>query len=309
MTQFTHYGLFFTEAHLQRAQKSRDKAPFAKAFDSLESQHPDPLAEMLLNGYRYRLGNSSAGEKAREALSIWLTESPPRDFLIDMREAVLTAQTIELIRPLLNDTHLIEDWIADTIRMLETSPDEMHLQLWKGVVMLAYDIVSDTPIHQNAVIALYQQAIDEWLHPEGYIPKIVDHHNEVVSFTYQLQATQGLALMAEMAKHIGIDLYSYNKRGVSVTTACAYPLYYYFYPEKWRWNGDKYRPSEGVPEDTAKLLFRDHAGFLEIIAEHYKPPLKAIQMILDDLRPLLDPFGGGLTTLTHAPAPRKGLFG
>jgi hypothetical protein len=57
------------------------------------------------------------------------------------------------------------------------------------------------------------------------------------------------------------------------------------------------------------LLFREHAGFLEIIAEHYKPPLKAIQMIHDDLRPIFDPFGGGLTTLTHAPAPRRGLFG
>jgi len=308
MTQFTHYGLFFTEAHLQRAQKARDKAPFTKAFAILDTEHPDPLAEMLLKGYRYRLGDKNAGEKAREALSAWLVDTHSSDLWVYMRQSILAGQVIELIRPLLT-ANIMEHWIDNTIIMLKTETDATHEHIWQGVVRMSLGIVAELEDDVENATTLYKQVIDDLLHPEGYIPKIVDHHNEVTSFTYQLQASQGLALMAEMAKHIGIDLYSYNKRGVSVTTACAYPLYYYFYPEKWRWSGDKYRPSEGVPEATAKQLFRDHAGFLEIIAEHYKPALKAIQMIHDDLRPTFDPFGGGLTTLTHAPAPRRGLFG
>jgi len=308
MTQFTHYGLFFTEAHLQRAQKSRDKAPFAKAFIILDTQHPDPLIEMLLNGYRYRLGDKNAGEKASEALSSWLKANPPEDFMTDLRQSLLTAQVVELIRPVLS-ANTIQNWVDDTAYMLKKETDATHEWIWKGVCRLALGIVAEIEDDIEYATKIYKQVIDDLLHPEGYMPKIVDNHNEVTSFTYQLQASQGLALMAEMAKHIGIDLYSYSKRGVSVTTACAYPLYYYFYPEKWRWNGDKYRPSEGVIEETAKQLFRDHAGFLEIIADHYKPALKAIQMIHDDLRPTFDPFGGGLTTLTHAPAPRRGLFG
>jgi len=309
MPEFTHYGLFFTEAHLQLTQKNRDKAPFSDAFQFLDTPQTNPHAEMLLNAYRYRLGDNNAGEASLSALSTWLVTAPSYDFLADMSQTLLTGHLIELIRPLLKTPQFIHEWEDNTAQLLQRETENTHEILWKGVVAMALGIITETESNIIRASAVYKHAIDDLLHPEGYMPSIVDHHNEVTGFTYQLQATQALVLIAEMAKHIGNDLYAYNKRGVSVMTACAYPLYYYFYPEKWRWSGDKYRPSAGVSEEIAKQVFRDHAGFLEIIAEHYNPPLKAIKMILDDLRPVLDTYGGGLTTLTHAPAPRRGLFG
>jgi hypothetical protein len=309
MTQFTHYGLFFTEAHLQRAQKHKDKTPFTDAWTQFNAPQTDPYADMLIHAYRYRLGDNSAGEIARGGLSEWFNEKPSGNFLTDMRHALLTGQVIELIRPLLASTSFIRQWGDDTAELLKHDTQNIHEQVWKGVLTMAFGIIMEDETSIDSAVTTYKHAIDDLLHPEGYMPTIVDHQDEVTGFTYQIQATQALVLMAELAKHIGVDLYSYNKRGVSVTTATAYPLYYYFYPEKWRWSGDKYRPSAGVPEEIAKQVFRDHAGFLEIIAEHYTPPLKAIKMILDDLRPIQDIFGGGFVTLTHAPAPRKGLFG
>lgn len=306
MTQFTHYGLFFTEEHLQRAQKNKDKAPFKMAWEFLSIPHEDAHTETLLNGYRYRLGDMQAGEKAYQGVMSWLENEAD---LSDMRLALLMGQTIELIRPYENSTHLIHQWTDRAQHDLTVDDDNRpHIQLMKAVLQMAIGIITENEAMVNAVCEVYRDTINH-LHPEGYIPQIVESDNESTNFGYQMSATQSLALIAEMAKHIGIDLYSYNKRGVSVTTACAYPLYYYFYPEKWRWSGDPKRTSEGIEAETAKMIFRNHIGFIEIIAEHYKPPLKAIQMILDDVRPCLDPFGGGLTTLTHAPAPRRGLFG
>ena len=309
MTQFTHYGLFFTEEHLQRAQKNKGKAPFKAAWEFLSIPHEDTNTETLLNGYRYRLGDTQAGENAYQNVMNWLENEALHHDLSDVRLALLMGQTLELIRPHENSTNLIRRW-ADRAHHQLTSVDDNrpHAQLIKAVLQMAIGIINEDEESVNAVCGVYRDTIDN-LHPEGYITQIVEQDNESTNFDYQMQATQSLALLAEMAKHIGIDLYSYNKRGVSVTTACAYPLYYYFYPEKWRWSGDPKRASEGITEETAKTIFTNHIGFIEIIADHYKPPLKAIQMILDDVRPCLDPFGGGLTTLTHAPAPRRGLFG
>lgn len=306
MTQFTHYGLFFTEEHLQRAQKNKDKAPFKATWEFLSASHDDAHIETLLNGYRYRLGDMQAGGKAYQGVMNWIEGEAD---LSNVRLALLMGQTTELIRPHDNSASLIRRW-ADRAQQDLTADDDNHphIQLMKAVLQMAIGIITEDEEVVNTVCEVYRDTIDN-LHPEGYITQIVEHDNESTNFHYQMQATQSLALIAEMAKHIGIDLYSYNKRGVSVTTACAYPLYYYFYPEKWRWSGDPKRASEGITEETAKTIFTNHIGFIEIIAEHYKPPLKAIQMILDDVRPCLDPFGGGLTTLTHAPAPRRGLFG
>lgn len=309
MTQFTHYGLFFTEGHVQRAQKNRNKAPFATAFALLDAPHENINAEMLLNGYRYRLGNNMAGEQARDMLAGWIQNASSETIMDALQQALLTGQVIELIRPLLSDTPHIRQWYEHVRQYIDYQTDHLQELLWQGVLMMTIGIIDEQEQMIQQAVTRYQTAIDDWLHPEGYMPHIIDKDDETTNFRHQIQATQALALMAEMAKHIGIDLYGYNKRGVSVLTACAYPLYYYFYPEKWRWSGDPKRASDGIPEETAKTIFKAHIGFIEIIADHYKPPLKAIQMILDDLRPCFDPLGGGLTTLTHAPAPRRGLFG
>lgn len=308
MMQFTHYGLFFTEEHLQRAFTNRNKAPFKQAWELLNTSHNDPLVETLLNGYRYRLGDVQAGEAAYQGLVNFLGQGQTDD-LTDIRRTLLMGQTIELIRPMSQTTPLIHKWTDRAHHHLTNHHDDRpHVQLVKTVLQMALGIITEDENDVSTACQIYRDAIDQ-LHPEGYIAKIVEIDDENTNFQHQLQATQSLALIAELAKHINIDLYSYHKRGVSVTTACAYPLYYYFYPEKWRWSGDPKRASEGVREEIAKTAFRDHIGFIEIIAEHYKPPLKAIQLILDEMRPCFDPFGGGLTTFTHAPAPRRGLFG
>lgn len=311
MTQFTHYGLFFTEAHLQRAQKSHDKAPFAEMWKYVYEKGMSEITnEWLMYALRFRMGDEKIGKETFRLLNQLLngTDKPITN-QGTTGEIVWLGQLAELLRPLDINGDLIDLLKKRIDPILKKQPNTIDEQIWQGVVALVLGVISENNDMIQNGIHIYKDTIDNHIHPEGYLPLVVETSDERTGLENQLRCAKALVLIAEMAKHIGIDLYDYNKRGVSVLTACAYPLYYYFYPEKWRWSGDKYRPSEGIQQPYEQGIFRRNSAFLEIIAEHYKPPLKAIQMILDDLRPMLDPFGGGLTTLTHAPAPRRGLFG
>jgi hypothetical protein len=105
-------------------------------------------------------------------------------------------------------------------------------------------------------------------------------------------------LMAEATSHIGIDLWGYSARGVSVVTAASYLLYYYYYPDQWRW--------DTIAEVEAKYLFEENGAFLEILNRRTRP--KDLKLLLDELRPIYN-LPGGQTTLTHGLPARKGLFG
>jgi hypothetical protein len=119
-------------------------------------------------------------------------------------------------------------------------------------------------------------------------------------FFRQLLTAQALVLMAEAAQHVGVDLWGYESRGVSAVTAASYLIFYYYYPQKWRWDKD-------LVEDDVQPLLRRHAGFLEMV--YRRRPLRDFQVLLKALRPVYDVWGGGLTTLTHGAPLRRGWLG
>jgi hypothetical protein len=109
----------------------------------------------------------------------------------------------------------------------------------------------------------------------------------------QVLVVEALTLMAEAAEHVGVDLWGYSFRGVSVMTAFSYIMYYYFFPDKWRWD-----------VNITNEPFREYGGFLELVNYHAYP--KDLKPLLDDLRPIYDPPGGGLTTLSHGIVRKRG---
>src|SRR5262245_11098432 len=65
-----HAGIYFTDEHIQQAQKNRDSEPYAAAWARLhEMSEADGLIAAQLNGLRYRFeGNDDAGEKTVDLL-------------------------------------------------------------------------------------------------------------------------------------------------------------------------------------------------------------------------------------------------
>lgn len=301
--------LYFTDQHVQRARNHRKQSPLKEAWDQLDNAPDSPLARVQWYGLRYRFqADSESGEAGNAALRDVLQAAPPDDPWEAPAHYLAVAHCIALLRD-----HPAYD--AQTLPVFLTSihTPEGERTLVESIWWLALDtavaiLTADSDRLADCVTG-FKVFINEAVHPEGYLPQAVEVAPETASLQAQIRAVQGLVLIAEMASHAGHDLWRYEQRGVSILTATTYPLYYYFYPENWPWNGEKWKPSDGVPEDAVKAIFRQHAGFLEMIASRYDRPLKAVSLILDDLRPVVDVYGGGLVTLSHAKPRRRGLFG
>jgi len=299
---FNHCGLYFDEQRVHYIHKHNKRPPLDAAWSHLFSATPqDNLSRLQTLAFQYRLNaDIDSGIEAVKML-------PRFDIKMPLHDQVVLLQCYELLR---EHPQQPEVW-SDDLHIIDEidKGDDFINQLWRAVVMMAAGIVLEDEGRVASCAAFYKSVISDEIHPEGYLPKAVENYEEQTSLTRQLQAVQALVLMAEMADQIGLNLWGYDVRAVSVLTAVTYPLYYYFYPENWSWNGEQWKPSDGVPEEEAKAIFRDHAGFLEISNRRFDRPLKAIKLILDDLRPVHDLYCGGYTTLTHAKAERRGLFG
>jgi hypothetical protein len=182
---------------------------------------------------------------------------------------------------------------------LNRQPETITLveRIWIGLLNVAVGIVLEDETRLQAGADVYRQVIDNDIRPEGYLTLAVEG-GDGGSLWRQMLAVGGLVLTAEAAAHVGLDLWNYTSRGISVVTAASYLIYYYYYPDQWRW--------DTLTEADTKQLFKEHGGFLEMVNRHARP--KDIKLLFDDLRPFYNLTGGGLTTLSHALSARRGLF-
>jgi len=312
-----HCGLIFTDTQIQQARLGKQKEPLKAAWEDLHThQHSDPLAQIQWLGWQYRFnGSIAAGEQAVTALhQAKDTDDQHLPYFDALGRAFVLAQCFEMLRDhptyeMGQQAQFLDVYFARISQLNERVYEPTLLEtLWIAVMNAAAAIVLERPPIFDQVATVYRNVIDTEVHPEGYLPKVVDYP-EAQSLTNQVLAALALSLIAEMGANSGVDLWGYENRGVSALTAVTYPLYYYYYPEKWQWNGEPYKPSDGVELETGQQIFRDHPGFMEIADRRYAKPLKAIEMILGELRPVYDFYGGGPLTLAYAKPKRRGLFG
>lgn len=315
MLNFQHTGLYFSQNNINQAKKYAKREPFKIAWELLRDQPTlDLPASTQWDGMRYRFeGDEDAGSKAvhdlNDGSAFALDEDMP--YLDGVMETVVLAQSFELIRShrAFTPSHQAawRDLLFERTSRLNVANDLLHVeQIWQALMNMAVGIVLERePIVTDAA-HFFRKVVDQDIHPRGYISQAVGGENTAArdggSLLRMLLSVKGLVLMAEAAKHIGLELWAYSNRGVSVVTAALYPLYYYYYPEKWQWD-------EGIEIEAAEQLFKLHGSYLELLNLHLGRPTKAIDLILKEIRPIYDVTGGGLTTLSHGVPLRRGLFG
>jgi hypothetical protein len=297
-----HVGLYFTETHIAAARKEHKALDMAWS-QLAELQPQDDIEAVLLAGFRYRFDdNCNAGMLAAQTLIPVLLRVGEGDNLLEqcMRLAAL-AQGYEMLHPLLDDEQRAQWKAAFAARgQALGAGTKYHEQVWRAALNVIAGVVLEDEAQFEAGAEVYRRVVREDIRPDGYIQGAVDGRDGE-SFLRHIVSTQALVLMAEAAKQVEVDLWGVEQRGVSVVTAAAYPLYYYYYPQKWRWD-------EGLSIDAAQRIFRTHGGFLEMV--YCRRPLRDMGMLLQEWRPVWDARGGGLTTLTHSGVvARKGLFG
>jgi hypothetical protein len=298
-----HCGLFFTPDHIQHARKHRAREPFKAAWSLLLSQQQtSPLAEALWNGLRWRFDeNADAGDAAAVALQNGVGFDLSADTGESLAMMVSLAQSFELARDRFSP-EAASIWLnhfQERLNTLNAVNDEWphYATLWLALLNLCAGVVLESDEWVERGAAVYRQTIEDEVRPQGFLPKAVDG-NDGGSLWRDLVSVEALVLMAEAAAHIGLDLWGYQSRGISVVTAGAYLVYYYYYPDKWRWD-------TGM-DASAAGLFREHGAFFEILNRRAHP--RDIGLMLNELRPMYS-LTGGLTTLSHGELTRKGLFG
>ena len=289
-------GLFHTEADLQLVRENLEREPIRSALALLETADADPLVGAHKTALRGQLFEElEPGYIAADALN-------EADFVVggsfDL-EGIKRALGWLSVAAMLRD-HPAWDasWRAVIAAGLDgfNETDEALRELWRGALAMAAGILleSDEEIERGA--AIYRRAVEQQIHPEGFFRGIADINDGQQLYEAQVSATGALVLLAEMAGPIGLDLWSYESRAVSVLTAVTYTHFYYFFPEKWRWEVDLRRERTGV-------IMRREGAFMELV--NRRSPPQGIEQFLAEQRPLFCAWGGGLTTLTHGLALEK----
>jgi len=291
-------GLFHTEADLRLARDNREREPIRSALARLETPAADPLAGAQLSALRGQLFEApEAGYRAATALN----EADLR-FTGDL-ESIKRALGWLSAAAMLRDHPAWEaSWRADIAVMLEAldaagvEAEDKLREFWLGALTMAAGILLESAEEIERGAAVYRRAVDQQIHPEGFFRGIADIADGEQLYEAQVSATGALVLLAEMAGRVGLDLWTYDSRAVSIFTAATYTHFYYFFPEKWRWEADLSR------ERTAAIMRREGA-FMELV--NRRGPPQGIEQFLAEQRPLFCAWGGGLTTLTHGLLPPK----
>jgi len=305
-----HCGLYLTPEQVREAINHREREPFKAAFDRMNADVFTGTASVVRAGFLWKLyQNAEAGAAALYPLETMMAEipAPDRPLIDTIGETVALAQAFELLRDHpASESTLQTRWLdAFAARrewlMTQGSRASYVETLWMALLNMAAGVVLDQPKLLRDQITFFEAAVRDDVRPQGFIPKAVDG-KDGGSVIRQVRAASALILMAELAAVSGenIDLWSYSVRGVSAVTAAIYGIYYFYISTKWKWD-------DAITPEHVQDVFKQYGGYLEMV--YRRTQLKDVKTVLGDLRPMWDVFGGGYTTITHAVAARKGLFG
>lgn len=291
--------LLFSQSDLQLARDNRESEPVRSALPQLDTQPEDALALVQLQALRYVFyGDAEAGHRAIAAMQTQDLPVFERSELPAIKRLFGWLTSMSLLRD-----H--PDWPArqaeflsamgSGARGLDCAGDgDLLRALWLAVVAMATGILLENGSEYQHAVSIYRRIVDRHIHPEGYLKGIVDVDGAQQTYQGQFAATGALVLMCEMAQQVGEDLWSYHNRAVSANTAATYTFYYYFFPERWRWEA-------GLSRERTMAIMRREGAYFELV--NRRSALRGIDELFAEQRPLFSSFAGGLTTLTHGPKP------
>ena len=291
--------LLFSAGDLQLARDNQDREPVRSALPLLDSQPEDALALAQLQALRFLFySDAEAGRTAVEALlSDDFQDFDPSDLpAIKRRFGWLTVMSQLRDHPDWHDSsETYRALTGDPAPRLDAAADgDLLRALWLAAVDMAAGILLGDDGRLQSAVSTYRRAVDQHIHPEGFIKGLVDVDGARQTYEAQFAATGALVLLSEMAQQAGEDLWTYNNRAVSVNTAATYTFYYYFFPERWRWE-------DGLTREQTIAIMRREGAFFEMV--NRRSPLRGGEDLFAEQRPLFSAVAGGLTTLTHGLKP------
>ncbi len=324
-----HLGLYFEQNDIDNARSQRDKQDdlqsawqwlLAASGDVIKERKPiqkdsDPeqvIKPMLsTNGtlieaaLRYRFANDAlAAQTATQLLADGFGLQDGATLFDTITSTLTAAHAFEMLR----DTYPNpEQWLQQfddfTASLLQADAENRTVDhFWLLTLKIVSAIVLDDETRFTEGIATYKQIIDTQIHPEGFFKPLSQVAEDKASaFRDMVLACAALTLAAEAATHAGENLWQYENRDVGLNTSVTYLVYYYFYPDKWRWGTDE------LTNEYTEAIFAELGAWLEISTRRLNP--RGVELLLEEQRPFFNPYMGGLTTLTHIKTEKPRRFG
>ena len=292
-------GLFHHEADMQLARENREREPINRALALLETEAEDALANAYKAALRGQLFETLEPGYSAAAILNEAEYSVMDHFdLAGIKRALAWLSAAAMLRDHPAWGNSWRGQIAQLLKALapEGETPEALTALWRGALTMAAGILLEDDEATERAAAVYRRAVERRIHPEGYFREIADLPDVPARYEAQVSATGAMVLLAQMADLAGWDLWTYDSRAVSASTAVAYTHFYYFFPEKWRWEAE-------LSRERAMAIMRREGAFMELV--NRRNPPQGIEQFLAEQRPLFCAWGGGLTTLTHGLAPEK----
>ncbi len=291
-------GLIHSEADLHLARDNLERDPIRGALSRLDTTAYDPLARAHLSALRGQLyGELEAGNRAAAALREVECIRKSGNQLEDIKRSLGWLSVMAMLRDHSAWGASWRDAIKPMLSRFDERDDRLRA-LWLGALRLAAGILLENEHDIESGASVYRGAVERWIHPEGFLKGIADIVDMPGRYEAQVSGCCALVLLAEMAAPVGLDLWSFESRAVGIITAVTYTHFYYFFPEKWRWE-------DGLTLDRTRAVMRREGAFMELV--NRRNPPQGIEQFLAEQRPLFCAWGGGLTTLTHglSPPPKK----
>lgn len=315
-----HIGLYFGSAAIEDAQRRRtaeddlgrawawlaadagtvlgERPPLEADEDPKAIIKPDldgvPAAHVDAIAYRFGVSDGQQALQMLARSSANLDSAAPH--LAQLMDAATYIHTAELLHA---HPQMQAAWrtpLAEYAQTLCARPtSDIVERAWQMLVMLISSVMGEDEAGFAAAAGQFRHLVDTQIHPGGYLRDAVQEQPGN-TFLRQVLGVCALALAAEAATQAGTDLWAYENRGVGVATAAAYPLFYFFYPEKWQWEDD-------LTSAKTRQVFYQHGAFMEMVKA--RAALHSVGMLLEQIRPCYSPHAGGLTTLSHFHTARR----
>ena len=299
-------GLYFTAADLQLARNNREDEAIRSALTLLKTPPRDALSEAYLAALGYRFdGDIESGQRALQALvmsDLGAGTMGVRIILLSSRRSDGWARWLCSL--------IIPRWAAQESALLGATeahidalnhsqePADLLRDFWLGALNMAAGIILDSADHRERAAALYRRAVDQHIHPEGYLKGIVDRENSRRQL--RIATVRGL----RSGQSCG-DGGARRPRSLVLQQSCRHAhhrrhLYFLLLLLP-----GKMALGTGIDTRTHAELRCEREGAFHGAGQSRRHELHGIEQLLAEQRPFFCPWAGGLTTLTHGLVPPK----
>lgn len=209
-------------------------------------------------------------------------------------EMLVMAQAAEALREYpgwdARDREAFGHWLNErTWHALTRNVTHNNHVYWIAALAAATGVFTEDRGLFQWAISIYKDAITYGVAPDGHMPEETKRGR--LGMFYQSYAIEPLALIAEIARRQGNDLWEFKYQGKDLKLAIDYLVRFFDRPEDWPWARSR--------QDLSFLDLRTNqkAGWFEIAYYRYRDP--EIAEYLEKVRPVFDRRSGGMTTLTH----------